>query len=169
MTEADTQPQAGSFWQRRVLAPIVRQFRQGITPEKIALTLALGTVLALFPVLGCTTALCTVAAIKLRLNQPIIQLVNGLFGGVQLLLLLPFYRAGEWFGAPHLSLSIPQLAERFQAGPWHFVREFSGIALGGVAAWAVVAPFAAGLIYYGLRRPLRALAARNGTAAPSAR
>ncbi|MFP5305375.1 MAG: DUF2062 domain-containing protein, partial [Gammaproteobacteria bacterium] len=64
------------FWQRRVVAPIVAQLRQGITPEKIALTLALGAVLGIFPILGSTTLLCAVAGVWLRLNQPVIQIVN---------------------------------------------------------------------------------------------
>ncbi len=150
----------GSFWRRRVLAPIVAQFRQGVTPEKIALTLALGVVLSVFPIIGATTVLCAGAAIWLRLNQPIIQLVNWLCVGLQLLLLLPFYRLGEIFGTPHLQLSIPQLVERFKAGPLQFMADFGLIALGGIAAWCVIAPFVAAALYYALRPALRVLAAR---------
>ena len=149
-----------SWWKRRVVDLIVAQFRQGITPEKIALTVTLGCVLATFPILGLTTLLCTVVALWLRLNQPIIQLVNYFCYPLQILLLIPLYRAGEWLGAPHLSLSIPQLVERFQAGVWQFVRDFGLIALGGVGIWSLLAaPFAAAL-YFILRPPLRTLAAR---------
>eukprot|EP01034_Spumella_vulgaris_P003768 gene3768-4823_t len=59
-----------------VLGPVLAQLRQGITPEKIALTAALGAVIAVFPILGSTTVLCGLVAWGLRLNQPIIQLVN---------------------------------------------------------------------------------------------
>ena len=83
-----------SWWQRRVVAPIVQQLRQGITPQKIALTLALGGVLGIFPILGATTLLCGIAGVWLRLNQPIIQLVNYLVYPLQIALLIPFYRAG---------------------------------------------------------------------------
>ena len=47
-----------SWWKRHVVDLIVAQFRQGITPEKIALTLALGAVLSVFPIIGSTTLLC---------------------------------------------------------------------------------------------------------------
>lgn len=155
---ADAPPQG--FWRRRVLGVIVAQLRQGITPDKIALTLALGAVLATFPILGSTTLLCGAAAVALRLNQPIIQLANWLCYPLQLLLLIPFYRLGEWlFGTPHLSLSIPQMVQRFDAGPLQFVRDFGVIALGGIGAWCVIAPLAAALLYLCLRLPLRALAA----------
>lgn len=153
----------GSFWQRRIIAPIVAQFRQGITPEKIALTIALGVTLALFPIIGSTTLLCGIAAVWLRLNQPIIQLVNWLCAGLQLLLLIPLYRAGEIFGAPHLNLSIAQLIERFRDGPWQFILDFGLIALGGIAVWCLLAPIMAAALYYSLRPALRALAARTRT------
>ncbi len=61
----------------RWLKPFIQMLRQGVSPEKIALTVALGIMLGVIPVLGSTTALCTLAAIVLRLNLPAIQLVNG--------------------------------------------------------------------------------------------
>jgi hypothetical protein len=139
---------------------ILAQLKQGITPDKIALTIALGALLAIFPILGSTTLLCGVAAAGLRLNQPVIQLVNWLVYPLQLILLIPFYRAGESLGAPHLSLSIPQLIDRFTAGPLQFVVDFGVVALGGIAAWFIIAPPALAILYFTLRLPLR-LAARG--------
>src|SRR5256885_328582 len=69
---------------RRIIAPILAQLRQGITPEKIALTLALGAALGIFPILGASTLLCAIAGIWLRLNQPVIQLTNYLVYPLQL-------------------------------------------------------------------------------------
>lgn len=152
--------EGGSFWQRRVLAPILAQLTQGITPDRVALSLAIGAVLALFPVLGSTTILCAAAGVALGLNQPIIQLVNWLCAPLQLALLIPFYRAGEHLGAPHLALSAAQLVERCRAGLLRFVLDFGLIALGGVGVWCLLAPPAAALLYFGLRRPLRSLAQR---------
>lgn len=154
-----TAPRRG-FWRRRVLDLIVAQLRQGITPDKIALTVALGCTLALFPILGSTTLLCAGAALWLRLNQPVIQLANYLCYPLQIALLLPFYHAGEWLGAPHLALSIPQLLDRFRADPPRFIGDFAGVALGGVGAWCIAAPVLAAVLYFVLRPPLRLLAAR---------
>lgn len=151
MSDASAASPQASFWQRRVIAPILAQLKQGITPEKIALTAALGAVIAVFPILGSTTLLCALAAWALRLNQPIIQLVNYLCYPLQFVLLLPLYRAGEWFGAPHVSLSIPEMLGRFEAGPMEFIAEFGLVALGGVAAWMLMAPFAILLLYVALR------------------
>lgn len=150
------------FWRRRVVNVLIAQLRQGLTPDKIAITLALGAVLATFPILGSTTILCGAAAVVLRLNQPIIQLANWLCYPLQILLLIPFYQLGERiFGTPHLALSIPQLIERFDAGPLKFVQDFGVIALGGIGVWCIAAPFAVLLIYAALRYPLRALDQRR--------
>ena len=154
---------AESFWQRRVIAPIAAQLRQGITPEKIALTLALGGTLSLFPILGATTALCALAAWQLRLNQPIIQLTNYLLYPLQLLLLLPFYRAGEsLFRQPHLPIfSVTELLQRFQLDPIKFFVDYGMVGVYGIAVWCLLAPPMIALLYLLLRTPLRVLAARS--------
>jgi uncharacterized protein (TIGR03437 family) len=61
---------------RKIVLPIIDLLRQGITPEKVALSIALGVTLGIFPVLGSTTILCAAAAVVLRLNLPAIQAVN---------------------------------------------------------------------------------------------
>jgi uncharacterized protein (DUF2062 family) len=89
--------------QRRLFEPILQLLRQGITPEKIALSLALGFGLGIFPVLGVSTILCTVIALALRLNLPAIQLANYAASPVQILLIIPFVRVGE-----HLLRAAPE-------------------------------------------------------------
>ncbi|HEY0975485.1 MAG TPA: DUF2062 domain-containing protein [Solimonas sp.] len=161
VAEPETRALAG-FWQRRVVAPVVAQLRQGITPEKIALTLALGIVFGLFPILGATTALCAIAAVWLRLNQPLIQAVNYLLSPLHLLLLLPFYRAGETlFSQDHVPIfSVTELVERFRAGPLQFVIDYGMVGVYGIVVWALIAPPLAVILYFSLRPLMRALARR---------
>lgn len=155
-----TAAQPEGWWRRRVLAPIVAQLRQGITPQQIAFTLAAGTVIGIFPVLGTTTALCGLFGLALRLNQPIIQLVNYLVYPVQIALLFPFYRAGEWlFGlTPVPLLSITELAQRFGADPLQFFSDYGLVALCGAAVWLLMAPLLTGGLYLALRGPVQMLA-----------
>jgi len=157
-----------SVWARRIVAPIIRQLRQGVTPEEVALTIALGLVIGVFPVLGATTLLCATAAAALRLNQPIIQLVNYVAYPAQLVALIPFYRWGETlFSRPHTLLSIPVLMERVRGDAAGFVADFGIIAVQGIVVWCLVAPVVAFGVYHVARPPLRALArrARRGVAA----
>ena len=158
-----------SVWTRRVVTPLVNQLRQGITPEKIALTIALGLVLGIFPIIGATTILCGLAAVQLRLNQPIIQLVNYVAYPLQLLALIPFYRAGETlFGRPHLSLSIPMLIESFRADTGKFFRDFGRVGIQGIVVWSLIAPIIAAVVYFSVRPALRALARGIAAAPPRA-
>ena len=74
---------------------------QGLSGASIAIILAVGIVLGTFPVYGCPTVLCLLAALLFRLNAPALQLVNQLSSPLQLALLIPFARMGERIlGAP---------------------------------------------------------------------
>ena len=100
-TPTPTKPQE-TRWQRQVIDPIALQMTQGITPEKIALTLAVGSALALFPIFGTTTLLCLLAGVLLRLNQPIIQLVNMLCASIHFPVIVCLFRMGHWmYGVPY--------------------------------------------------------------------
>lgn len=163
MSDPAASREAGShFWQRRVIAPIMAQLKQGITPEKIALTIALGVVCGVFPILGATTLLCALVAWRLKLNQPVIQLVNYGTYPLHLILLLPFYRAGETlFRQEHLPIfSITDLLGRFKAGPLQFFMDYGKVGVYGIVVWCLVAPFAIALIYYAARNPIRVLSRR---------
>ena len=161
MSAKDCRPtdSPSSFWQRRVVAPIVAQLKQGITPQQVALTLALGAVLGIFPILGACTLLCAIAGVWLRLNQPLIQLVNYLVYPVQIALLIPFYRAGErLFGAePVPIVDVAGLIARFGESPLQFLIDYGLVGLYGIAVWALVAPPLVALAYYLLRPSLEAL------------
>lgn len=136
------------FWRRRVVDLMLAQLRQGITPQKLALTLALGTVIALFPIMGTTTALCVLVGVALRLNQPIIQLVNWIAWPLQIPGIYLFVRAGEWIThSPPVSFSITALLVAFKDSPVRFLQQYGMTGLRGVLAWALIAPGAAALIY----------------------
>ena len=83
------------FWQRWLVDPIMRQLTQGVSPKKISLTIAVGSALALFPILGTTTWLCVLAGITLGLNQAIIQGVNALCTFAYFPLIVVFVRFGD--------------------------------------------------------------------------
>lgn len=69
--------------------------RQGISPRRLALTLALGFVVGCIPVLGLPTALCALIALTFRLNQPAIQAANYVAMPFQVALIVPLVRLGE--------------------------------------------------------------------------
>jgi uncharacterized protein (DUF2062 family) len=158
------------FFHRRLVRPIVELLRQGVTPEKIALSIALGVALGVFPVLGSTTALCTLAALVLRLNLPAIQLINYFVYPLQIALLLPFFRLGErLFRAPHLPLSVPQIYAMIHASMMDAIRLLWTTTWHAMVVWCLVAPVFTALVYAplvpALRRILRRQTPRSAEAA----
>lgn len=152
---------------RKLVRPLLDLLRQGVTPEKIALSVALGAVLGVFPALGWTTALCAVAAFALRLNLPAIQIVNYFMYPAQLALLLPFFRIGEkLFGAKHLPLSVAQIFELVHASVWNAIKLLWTTTWHAIVVWGLLAPFVAGLIYLLLTPLLRRALRRQVQAAP---
>jgi hypothetical protein len=67
----------------------------GLSPERIALVVSVGLVLGTFPVFGCPTILCALAAVALRVNLPALQAMNQISTPAQLALLLPLARVGS--------------------------------------------------------------------------
>lgn len=148
-------------WQRWVADPIARQLTQGVSPQKVALTLAVGSALALFPILGTTTGLCLLAGIVLGLNQPIIQAVNLICTVAYLPLVVAFVRFGDTLsGSPSSSINIPVMMALFAHRPAEFFRQFGVTALHAVLGWGVVAPVWIPLVYLVALPPLR-LASRR--------
>ncbi len=158
----------GGFFRWRMARPIVELLRQGVTPEKMALNLALGVALGVFPVLGTTTALCALAALILRLNLPAIQIVNYFVYPLQIALLIPFFRAGEQlFGAPHLPLSVAQIVAAVHASFWGATRFLWTTTWHAVVVWCLIAPVFVGLAYLILvpllRRAVKTTSKEKGT------
>lgn len=146
-----------SFWHRRVIAPIRAQLTQGVTPDKVALTLGLGTVCSVFPFLGFTTLLNLGVGIALRLNQPILQTVNVLLGPVQLALILVFVRTGETiWREPESRFTIAEMLRVFrEASLSGFVERFGWAGIHALTAWLVTAPLIIAAIFFSVRPALR--------------
>jgi uncharacterized protein (DUF2062 family) len=144
------------FYSRSVARPLLDLLRQGVTPEKIALSVALGVMLGVFPVLGSTTAFCALAAFVWQLNLPAIQIVNHLVYPLQLALLIPFFRLGErFFRTPHLPLSVPQIYAMIHANMGNAIRLLWTTTWHAIVVWCLVAPVCAAAIYVGLTPVLR--------------
>jgi uncharacterized protein (DUF2062 family) len=160
-----TQAAKRKFWQRWVLDPVMKQLTQGVTPQKVSLTLAVGSAVALFPILGTTTTLCVLAGIALSLNQPLIQGVNALCTFIYFPLMLAFVRLGDVIArSPPSSLNIPVMISMATHHPGQFLHEFGVTAVHAVIGWAVVMPLWLPAVYFLALPPLRAASRRMGRA-----
>ena len=148
------------------MQPILALLTQGITPEKIALSLAIGIAVGVFPMLGTTTLLCAGLAIVLGLNLPAMQLVNYLVYPAQIALLIPFMRLGEWiFSAQPLPLSLSQILAMVKADAMHAIAELWHSTMLAVVGWSLTAPVFVLCFYFLMTPLLRRLARRSSSRA----
>lgn len=125
---------------------------QGISPRRLALTLALGFAIGCLPVIGIPTALCLLIGFTLRLNLPAIQAANYAAMPLQLALILPFIRlGGRIFGMP----APPSFAASLQGAPIKLVFASGSLAAHALGAWLVFAAPAVALLTVVLTLVLR--------------
>ncbi len=149
-----------TFLRRKIVDPLKALLRQGITPDALALSLAIGITIGTFPIVGTTTVLCLVVALALRLNIAAIQLVNWFVYPVQIALLIPLVRYGErLFSAKAVPLTIADIEARFAEGLRPALSAYGRELTYAVGAWLTIAPVLAGLLYVALRPVLRRMAA----------
>jgi uncharacterized protein (DUF2062 family) len=131
------------FVRRRLIRPLTELLTQGVTPQKIAGTLALGLVLGVFPLLGSTTMLCGMVAAILGLNLAVIQLANWIAYPLQLLALVPLIRLGELlFHAGRLPFTLEQMLAMSHNSLTHAIATLWLAALQAIVAWLLLSPLA---------------------------
>jgi uncharacterized protein (DUF2062 family) len=148
-------------WRTWIVKPILAQLTQGTTPEQISLSLAIGGVCAFFPILGAATPLCLVAGAGLRLNQAVIQLVNGATVPLYPLAVLGLIRLGDaLLGRASPALDPRSWAAQLQSDPVQFLHRFGPVAGHALIGWAILAPVCVLGGYLGLVPLVRRVALR---------
>jgi uncharacterized protein (DUF2062 family) len=111
---------------------------QGISPRRLALTLALGFAIGCIPVVGIPTVLCAVLALALKLNLPAIEAANYLVMPLQLVLIVPFVRLGSWLFTSG-SNQVPKPSALLHGSPLNLLAQLGGLTGNAMMAWLVVA------------------------------
>ena len=112
--------------------------RQGVSPGKLAVTLALGCAVGCIPVVGIPTVLCAGLALALRLNLPAIQAANYAVMPLQLMLIVPFVRLGGWLFASSRSQTITSQSF-LRLSPMGLFTQMGALAAHALVAWLMVA------------------------------
>ena len=140
----------------RLKSRIMDLLRQGTSPDDISLTIAIGLTLGTIPILGCTTLLCTSTAFTLRLNVPLIMLINYFAYPVQLLLYIPLMLLGaSLLDASAQSLTIPGVYTRLKNDIVGTMQKLFWVNLGAVLVWGSIAAPLGFIIYATAKRLMR--------------
>lgn len=137
-----------ALW-KKIWDRLVGFLKQGTTPEKLALTCALGVVVGILPIWGITTFLCFGVAAIFRINVVMLQLVHYFVYPLQLVLILPFIKIGTFmFGVNPMPYALNDLIARFKINFWGELKQV-GLAISlGVGVWAVLSiPLGIGIYF----------------------
>jgi uncharacterized protein (DUF2062 family) len=125
---------------RRILLPIRLALKNGISQKRLAVSLALGITIGLIPFYGITTILVGIIAVALRLDFVVMQVVHYAVHPVQLLLLIPFFKAGNHLIAKEtVDFSVSEYFHLFKSDFWFALNEFWKINLSAIVIWIIIA------------------------------
>jgi uncharacterized protein (DUF2062 family) len=123
----------------KIVLSFYKLLKQGLSPVKLALVIALGMTLSVFPVLGTTTLICTSVALLFHLNLPAIQFANYAAFPLQIILFFPFLKLGKSVSQVSLApLSKVQLMATFEEGFFYAIDELSQYLIISCLGWVLV-------------------------------
>jgi uncharacterized protein (DUF2062 family) len=137
---------------KKLQAKITGFLLEGITPEKLAMAMALGATLGIIPILGITTVICAGLAYYFKLNMPAIQLVNYFMYPLQIILYIPFLKTGaSLLSDEPFNYSFSEITDMFAANWQNALSKLFFVNLYGLLLWLILAPFLYLLIFVVLR------------------
>lgn len=139
-----------SWIKRRVLLPIRRALKNGLSQKRLAVSLALGITIGLIPFYGVTTLLVGVVAYALRLDFIVMQAVHYIVHPIQIALIIPFFKVGNLFiGDNEVSFTLAEYIALFKSDFWLALSELWKLNLLAIIVWGLIAiPMFYGLYYF---------------------
>jgi uncharacterized protein (DUF2062 family) len=146
-----------------MLRPLLRQLRGGVTPRRLAWSLAFGLVVGINPSVGLTTLLVIMLAWAFGLNQIASQIGVHAVAPLHLLLFLPFIELGvHLFRTHRMPLSRSQL-EHLSRHPLRLFHEIWQWEWHALVVWGIMAAVTMPVLALYIRRALVLLMRRNRT------
>ena len=137
--------------------------RGGVTPRRLAWSLALGIVIGINPSVGLTTLIVVLLAWTLGLNQVASQIGAHAVAPLHLLLFIPFIQLGvHLFHTRSLPMNRRQI-EHLSHHPWRLFHEIWQWEWHALVIWGVVAAIAMPLLALYIRRGLVVLMRKHRT------
>jgi uncharacterized protein (DUF2062 family) len=151
------------FIRCKIMRPLLRQLRGGVTPRRLAWSLAFGIVLGINPSVGITTIVVVMIAWLFSLDQVASQIGAHAVTPFHLLLFIPFMEVGVYlFHTRRLPLSRQQL-EHLSHHPLRLVRDIWQWEWHALIVWGIVAAVLMPLLAIYIRRALVLLMRRHRT------
>lgn len=153
LNEPEIESKCTTYFNKNILNPLKEAIQSGITPEGLALSLSLGVVGGLFPIIGLTVALCVILAFIFKVNPLIIQVANFVVMPLELILipsmvnigrfLLGRYNYNSQLEPFNVNGAIQGLQNDFVATIISFGPDLAA----AVFAWSLISPVIAFILY----------------------
>ncbi len=121
--------------------------RQGLTPNELSQSIIVSGLISTIPILGVSTFMITTVSLKSKLNLPVMIALSYLMWPVQILLIIPFIRIGEFiFSVSPNHHSVEEIISSFQSSFFGTLNRLSFELLCGLGGWLLTAvPIAVGI------------------------
>lgn len=137
---------------KRIIHRTKSLFQQGLTPKQLSQSVIVSGLISTIPILGVSTFMITTVSFKCKLNLPIMLAISYLMWPVQILMIIPFIKIGQFiFSVPGKLHSIEEILSSFQESFFKTLSTLSFELLLGLGAWMLTAvPVAIGFYAFTL-------------------
>ena len=121
--------------------------KQGLTPKELIQSIIVSGLISTVPILGVSTFMITAVSLKRKLNLPVMISMSYLLWPVQILLIIPFIRVGEFiFSVPQNHHTVEEIINSFQNSFFQTLTQLSFALVCGLGGWLFTAvPIAVGI------------------------
>lgn len=136
----------------KVKTKITTLLNQGLTPKELCQSIIVSGLISTVPILGVSTFMITTVSLKRKLNFPVMISLSYLMWPVQILLIIPFIRVGEFiFSVPRNHHTVDEITSSFQRSFFLTLSHLSFELLCGLGGWLITAvPIAVGVYWVSL-------------------
>jgi hypothetical protein len=126
--------------------------KQGLTPKELSQSIIVSGLISTIPILGVSTFMITAVSLKRKLNLPVMISMSYLLWPLQILLIIPFIRVGEFiFSVPRHDHTVEEIISSFQSSFFQTLSELSFELFCGLGGWLLTAvPIAVGIYWVSL-------------------
>jgi uncharacterized protein (DUF2062 family) len=144
------------IWKNKATRRITEVLKQGITPEKLALSLSLGITVGIIPLYGFTSLIVTLIALVFRLNFALTHAVHYIVHPLQIALIIPFMKLGEiFYDGTLIPNSIKNFMFMVNNDLWGTLHNFWVAYLSAFLIWLIISIPLVLILYRSLIRPIR--------------
>lgn len=126
--------------------------RQGLTPKELIQSIIVSGLISVIPIIGVSTFMITAVSLKTKLNLPVMIALSYMMWPVQILLIIPFIRLGEFiFSISPNHHTVEEIISSFQNSFFQTLSHLSFELLCGLGGWLFIAvPVAVGIYWVSL-------------------